>query len=169
MCAKNDSAHVYHLQGSCGKSVSRILSTGGHAWQGACMAGRMCMVGGMHGSGCAWCGACMAGGVHGRLAGMCGGGDMHGGGYMWQGVCMVGGMHGRGACMAWGGMHGIKKWQLQQAVHILLECILVSSKFRLLNTIDPSRHKNTNLLNAVLNLSMIAGPKWPSNNHPKDV
>ena len=46
------------------------------------------------------------------------------------------GMHGRGACMAggghvWqGGVHGRghawqERWPLQQAVHILLECILV--------------------------------------------
>ena len=60
---------------------------------------------GMHG----W-GMCMAGGVHGR------------------------GMHGRGACVAGGvcmaqGCVWQEKWQLQQAVHILLECILVSVSF----------------------------------------
>ena len=76
---------------------------GGHAWpRGACQ-------GGMHGMG-----ACMAGGV-------CGEGHVWQGGHAcwgcaWQGVCMAGGGHA---------------WQIlqdtvnEQAVHILLECILV--------------------------------------------
>ena len=33
---------------------------------------------------------------------------------------------------------------------------MFSSKFRFLNTIGPSNHKNINLLNAVLNLSIIS-------------
>ena len=45
--------------------------------KGACMAGRMCMVGGMHGRGNVWQG-----------------------GYAGQGVCVAGGMHGREACFA---------------------------------------------------------------------
>ena len=49
---------------SCGKikfsQASVILSMGGCAWQGACMAGAM-HHGGMHGGG-AWQGTCMAGG-----------------------------------------------------------------------------------------------------------
>ena len=54
----------------------------------------------MHGRGARVAGgACMAGGVH-------------------HGVCMEGGMHGGGR--AWQ-----EKWQLQQVVHILPECILV--------------------------------------------
>ena len=93
---------------------------GGHVWQGgACMAGKH-----------AWWGECMVG-----VGGMCGGG-MHG-----RGVCMGGGMHGRRVCMAggvcgrgcaWqgvcmaGGHAWQEEWQLQWAVHILLECILVT-------------------------------------------
>ena len=73
---------------------------------GACMVGEGAYVAeGMHGRG-----ACMAGGMHGR-------------GHAWQG----GGMHGRGA-RAWRGEGGSawqEKRQLQRAVHILLECILV--------------------------------------------
>ena len=50
--------------------VSRILPTGGHAWQGGCVAGGMHSGRGVHGRGCMMGvrggGACMAGGVHGR-------------------------------------------------------------------------------------------------------
>ena len=60
---------------------------GGHAWQGACMAGSV------HGRGeHAWQGACMAwgcvaGSTHGRGACVAGGmaGGMCGGGHAWQG------------------------------------------------------------------------------------
>ena len=52
---------------------------GGHAWQGACVAG------GHAWWGCAWQGACMVGGCAWQ------------GGHAWQG-----GMHGRG-CVWWGG------------------------------------------------------------------
>ena len=83
----------------------------GHAW-GACV------VGGMHGRGCAWQGqhgqqeghawqgACMAGSMHGRgmagacMVGACMVGGMHGR------VCMAGGMHCRGACVVGGGVRG---------------------------------------------------------------
>ena len=61
----------------------------------------------------------MAGGVYGR--GACVVGGMHG-----RGACVVGGMHGRGACMAGG--HAWQKLRdtvNEQAVRILLECILV--------------------------------------------
>ena len=96
---------------------------------GACVAG-----------GCAWHGVYMAGAMHGRRACMAGG--MCG-----EGACMVGGVCGRGACMAYGqwaggthptGMHscflffwGGHAWHTvnEWVVHILLECILVSSFF----------------------------------------
>ena len=58
------------------------------------------------------------------------------------GGCVVGGMHGRGhgrgTCMA-GGMHG---WGCawQEAVCILLECILVPLNFRFSTT--KNRHLN---------------------------
>ena len=87
-----------------------ILSTGG-----------VCMVGGMHGGGCAW-----PGGVHARGACMAGG-------HVWPG-----GMHGQGACMGGvcgGGMHDmhvppgqilrLRHTDNERAVRILLECILV--------------------------------------------
>ena len=61
-------------------------------------------------------GACMAGG-HGR-GGMCGRGHVWQGG-VWQGACMAGGC-------AWQEGHAWQEGQpLQQAVRILLECILV--------------------------------------------
>ena len=69
---------------------------GGHAWQGACMAGE----GGMHGrgacmaGGCVWLG-CMVGGMCGR-------------GHVWQGACVVGGMCGGGD--AWQGGHAWWWW-----------------------------------------------------------
>ena len=75
VCVKN-SVHGGWGEGAC--------VAGGHAWQGACLAGGACMA-----EGYARQGACMAGGhVCPR-------------GCVWQG----GGMHGRGACMA-GGMCG---------------------------------------------------------------
>ena len=76
--------------------------------QGACVA-----------RGCAWQG------------GMCGwGGHMWQRGHAWQGCVCGGGMHGRGhawcgACMAEGHAWQEKR-QLQWAVRILLECILVA-------------------------------------------
>ena len=72
-------------------------------WQGACIAGGVCMAGGMHGGGHVWQGACMAGGAWQGV---------HGGGHAWQGVYMAGGV-------------SQEKWPLQWAVCILLECILV--------------------------------------------
>ena len=66
-----------------GKHGRGTCMVGGHAWQGACMAG------GMHGIwGHAWQGVCMAGGICNR-------------GCAWQGGCMAEGMHGRG-CAWWG-------------------------------------------------------------------
>ena len=82
------------------------------------------MAEGMCGRGHAWQGMCIAGGIHGRegaymagdcMAGGCVAGDMHGRGHVWWGACMAGGH-------AWQ-----ERWPLQQAVHILLECILVFS------------------------------------------
>ena len=65
------------------------------------MAGEACMVGDMHDRG-----ACVA-----RE-------------HVWQGAHMAGGMYGRGMC---GGGHAWhEKWQLQQAIRILLEYIIVS-------------------------------------------
>ena len=63
---------------------------GGHAWQGACMAG------------CVWQGACVAGGMHGRgwgacMVGSCMAEGMHGGRSMAGVVCMAG---VGGACVA---------------------------------------------------------------------
>ena len=63
-----------------------VYMAGGHASQGACVAG------GMHGKGgwgCAWQGACMA-------KGACMAVGKPGRGHAWQGVCMVGGVCGRG-------------------------------------------------------------------------
>ena len=52
-------------------------------------------------------------------------GCVHGRGHVWQeGYEWWGCLHGRGVCMT-GGMHCREKWQLQWAVHILLEYILV--------------------------------------------
>ena len=102
-----------------------VCMAGGHAWQGACMAGSVCgsrhawqeghaWQASMHGRGhvwwvrrCPWQEVCMTGGV--CMAGWC----------AWQGVCMAGGVHGRGV-HAWK-----ERRQLQRAVRILLECILV--------------------------------------------
>ena len=72
----------------------------GHAWQGVCMAGK---------------GACIAGGVHGR--GACIAGGVHGRGHVWQG-----GMHSGGGGHVW---QILRDTVNEQAVHILLECILV--------------------------------------------
>ena len=59
--------------------------------------------------GCAWQGAC----VHGRGACMCGRGACMVGGHVWQGdVHGKGGMHGKGVCMAGGAcMAGGHVWQ----------------------------------------------------------
>ena len=83
---------------------------GGHAWQGACMAGgRACVAGGHAWQGaCVVGGACMAGGVHGR-------------GHVWQGACMAGGMHRRGCVAggrAWwgGGAHVSRSPQISQCL-----------------------------------------------------
>ena len=47
---------------------------GGHAWWGACVAGRACMAGCMHGRGaCMAGGVCVAGGCAWQGGGMCGG------------------------------------------------------------------------------------------------
>ena len=113
---------------------------GGHAWQGAVyvVKGGICGKGsvhgeeGVHGEGgihgewqACMVGVCMTGGVHGKggvLANMAKGACMAKGG----GACMV-----KGACVAKGGTHGKggHAWQerrpLQQALHILLGCILV--------------------------------------------
>ena len=75
---------------------------------------------GVCGGGGAWV---VKGSVHGR-------GGVHGGGHAWQGVCIV------GMCMA-GDMHGMHApWQImwdtvnERVVHILLEYILVLSKYQ---------------------------------------
>ena len=101
-----------------GASVARR-----HAWQVVCVRGA-CMAGGMH----VWQGACVvgAGGVCGRAGDTCMAGGMHGR------RCV----HGRGACMAGKGHachahpqhHDIRSVNAR-AVRILLECILVISKF----------------------------------------
>ena len=103
-CIKN-SVHRGNVHGGgvCG---------GGHVWH------RACVVGGMHGRGHAWQVGCAWQGEHVWQGGMHGGGaciveGMHGRGHAWQGTCMAGGH-------AWQG-----KQQLQQVVHILLECIIV--------------------------------------------
>ena len=99
---------------------------GRHVWQE-----RAYVAGGMHGGG-----VCVAGGICGRGACMVEGcawqGGMHGGVCMVREGGMLGrgeGMHGRG-CAWWGaclarGCAWQKKWQLQRAVRILLEYILV--------------------------------------------
>ena len=117
---------------------------GGHVWwgfacQGACVAGGMhgrgvYLAGGMCFRGHVCQGACVSGG-HTWQEGVCGRGHawqegVHGrgismaGGCVWQGGCIAGGMYGRGC-----------EWQerrpLQQAVHILLECILVVHNFEM--------------------------------------
>ena len=110
----------------------------GHAWQGVCVAGDI------QGRGVCMVGACMAGGMCGE--GLCVVGSMHGGDMHCKGVHGKG-VHGREACVAgrhawWGGgkcdrghtWQGVcskgghawqEKWQLQQAVYIILDCILV--------------------------------------------
>ena len=128
---------------------SRVCMVTGHAWWGdawqrACIAGGCVWQGGVHGGGMHGRGVCMVGGhawqggMHGRDMHGTGGmrgrglgvgvgvhdrghvwqGSMHGRGCKWQGVCMAGDMYG-----------GEHVWQerrpLQQAVRILLECILV--------------------------------------------
>ena len=75
----------------------------------------------MHGRGCAWQGACMVGAMCGR--GECMAGGMCGRGVCVAGGCVQGGMCGRGR--AWQGACVTGKRQLQRAVRILLECILV--------------------------------------------
>ena len=120
---------------------------GEHAWPGgmdgwgACMVGGHAWLGGgMHGRGCAWMGACMVGG-------------MHGGDHAWWGHAWLGGMHGQWACVAEGEgvcMAGGHAWQWacmtcmppprqtlrlcrmvnEQAVRILLECILIAQELR---------------------------------------
>ena len=78
--------------------------TGGHAWQGVCMAG------GMHGRGvCMARGASMVGGMHG------------------------GGMHDRGRGCVWQGGYAWQDRRPQQrTVCNLLECILVNIAVKLL-------------------------------------
>ena len=118
------------MHGREGCMAGGACVAGGHAWWGVA-----CVEGGVHGrgvcmaGGCAWQGVCMAGGH------VCWG--VHGRGHAWQGVCMAGGMHARGHAW-WGGMHAththpqaLQLWNMvnEQAVHILLECILVSLAF----------------------------------------
>ena len=84
--------------------LSGVCVVEGHAWwQGACM------VGGLHGG-------CVAGGIHG------GGGDAW---WQWGGMC--GGREGMCGGKG-GGMRRIQRDTVnEQAVRILLECILVVS------------------------------------------
>ena len=119
-------------QGNIFTSVCQeFCPQGGMHGRWACVVGGMCGRGGMHGRGHAWWGACMAGRYAWQEVCMAGGhawqGGMHGrgacvAGGMCGGGCMGGGMHGRGVCMA-------GKWQLQWAIRILLECILVCFVF----------------------------------------
>ena len=151
--SQNPSYCLLLRQGNIFRSVCQeFCPQGGHAWQGgirgrgpcmagACVAGRACMVGGCMAERCAW-----QRGVHGRGC-MAGGHTWQGGacmavGHAWQGGhAWPGGMRGRRVCMAGGGVHGRgaylvgvcmagghvwqEKRQLQRAVRILLECILV--------------------------------------------
>ena len=90
------------------------------------MAGEHVLQGGVHDRGCAWQGACVVG-RHAWCQGICG-----------RGACMTGGMHGRGDMHGRVGICG--RWEAcmlqqilrdkvnEQAVHILLECILVMSQ-----------------------------------------
>ena len=56
-------------QGGRGMHGRGVCVAGGHVWQGgmhgrgACMAGGHAWQGGMHGRGCVWQGACIAGGL----------------------------------------------------------------------------------------------------------
>ena len=112
VCPQGGEGHVW-LRGVC-------MVTGGHAWlPGGCV----WLPGGMRG----W-GACMvagglawlAGGVHGC------GGCVVGGGHAW----LPGGMHGceGGVHGCQGGVRMIRRDTVnEQAVRILLECILVCS------------------------------------------
>ena len=85
-----------------------------------CMVGGGCIAGGgmAGGRGCAWqggmCGngACMVGGVHGM-------GGVHGRGHVWHG----------GSCMAFTLWQILQDTVNEQAVRILLECILVFNFF----------------------------------------
>ena len=123
---------------------------------GACMVGGHTWLGGtwFEGGGmCGWRGVCVVGG-HAWLEGACvvGGACLVGGGHAWLdwGAWLEGGMHGWGACVV-GGVHGwrghawlrgMHRIQLdtvnEQAVLILLECILVPfiCVFLLLNYTD---------------------------------
>ena len=80
-------------------------------------------------------GACVAGGgVHGRgwhawPGGMCGWGSA-----WWE--CMAVGMCAPGQTCPWD-MHGRKKWPLQRAVRILLECILVWEMWSVVDLVEP--------------------------------
>ena len=112
-----------------------LRGKGGHAWQRGCawQKGGVWRRGGMHGEGgtCVAKGACVA---KGEVRG--------GGGHVWwRGACVV-----KGACMAKGAVHGeggcawaarppprVSYYEIRsvnaRAVRILLECILVYSKF----------------------------------------
>ena len=111
------------------------------------MAGVACVVGTCTVSRHVWQGACMAGGC-GR--GACLVGDICGGGGVWQGEHAWGHVWGAcmGACMAGACVAGVHMWWwghawqathvppadttgygMQRAVHIPLECILVSNLF----------------------------------------
>ena len=90
-------------------------------WQGASVVGGHVWQGGMRGRG-----TCVAGGVHGGR-GMYGRGSMHGRGHSWQGACV--------ACMHVPPPPPTDTTKYgdtvnEQAVRILLECILVFYSFR---------------------------------------
>ena len=114
---------------------------------------RACVVGGMHVRGCAWW-WCVAGGMHGR--------GVHGRRHAWWGACMVGCMHGRGTCVeggcAWkGGMHGrghAGHTVNEQAVYILLECILVFNIIPLKLFVLNFSYSETTGLNLSINYSV---------------
>ena len=107
--------NFYRPQRSCGKVMfSQVCAKNSVYERGACMAGGMCGRGHAWQEGHVWwCG------MHGRGACVTVGHAWSGGFCVWQGeACMAGGVCGRGCAFQ-------EKWQLQWAVYILLECILV--------------------------------------------
>ena len=108
----------------------------GHACQGVCMV-VVCGRGDAWQRG-AWQKACMVGGMHGGMHAWQG--DMCGGG-----VCMEGGMHGRGHAG-----HTVN----EQAVYILLECILVFNIFPLKLFVLNFSYSETTGLNLSINYSV---------------
>ena len=99
--------------------VACMVGGGGHVWQGTCVVGGHVCQGGMRGRG-----TCVAGGMHGV------GGHAWQGEYAWQGAFMAGGMRGMHACRPPTDTTKYGDTVNEQAVRILLECILVFYSFR---------------------------------------